>query len=325
MAARGMDGRQHKFIFINHKERLAAADKAGMIIQGSHLNHGFMQKLEAQKAQGKNLGDAASLLAGSAGSRLGAGLSVAGRTTAQTALETVAETSQAATQLSGQGPSTLGQTVAGEIIRRMGDLTDENGETKDASGLGDALASALDWVRDQYGDEAGAAASAMLLSSTEGEVTEETIGDGLLSTLQFIDRNFGIAAGDNAIATFNAGVNAELNAFFDNGQDEIFYVADAGTAESGASSGTSESASLTARFFARAVQDADAGDGDTPSLTEQLLEQLKSDLEETAGLTDLASQLDMQFNPARAYMGNALAAYAQYPAMSGAQFADFAV
>ncbi|MDD3311918.1 hypothetical protein [Pseudodesulfovibrio sp.] len=297
----------------------------GMIIQGSHLNHGFMQKLQAQKTQGKNLGDAASLLAGSAGSRLGDGLSVAGRTTAQAAMETVIETSQAATRLSGRGPSTLGQTVADEIVRRMGDLTDGNGETKDASGLRDSLASALDWVRGRFGDEAGAAASAMLLSSTDGAVTEETVGDGLLSTLQFIDRNFGIAAGDNAIATFNSGVNAELNAFFDNGKNEIFYASDSAPTGSGSAEGTSENASLTARFFSRAVQDADAGAGDAPSLTEQLLEQLKDDLEETAGLTDLAAKLDMQFNPARASIENAVAAYSQYAAPAEARFADMVV
>lgn len=295
-----------------------------MIIQGSHLNHGFMQKLQARKAQGGDLGDAASLLAGSAGSRLSAGLSVAGGVTPKTALDAVLETSQAATQLSGQGPSTLGQTVADEILRRMGDLADENGEAKDASGLRDSLASALDWVRGRFGDEAGAAASAMLLSATDGEVTEETIGDGLLNTLQFIDRNFGIQAGDNAIATFNAGVNAELNGFFDNGKNEIFYASDSVPTGAGSADGTSESASLTGRFFARAVQNADAG-GDAPSLTERLLEQLKSDLEETAGLTDLATKLDMRFNPARASMEDAVAAYSQYAAPMEAQFADMAV
>jgi len=313
-----------------------------MIIQASHLNHGFMQKLQARKAQGGGLGEAESLLVQSASGRLGSGLSVASpasgtaatydsTASAQASLDASAQSARLAAGLSssgltaGSGPQTVGETVADEIVRRMDELTDENGEAKDVSGLRDSLADALDWVREQYGDEAGAAAAGMLMASTSGGVSEESIGDGLLDTLKFIDRNFGYAAGDSAIAKFNSGVNRELNEYFDNGQDELFYVADSGASSTASSAVAVESQDITARFFARAVQDSSDGEGEGDSLTQQLLDQLKSDLEESGWVTDLASQLEEEFNPGSVSMPRAMNAYLSNAVPAQPQLASIAV
>ncbi len=290
----------------------------GMIIQGSHLNYGFMQKLQAQKAQGKNLGGAASLVSGNAGSRLASGMNVGKAVSSLSGTKAERQTPLSAADFASQRPDSIGSSVANEIIRRMGDRTGENGEIKGASKLRDSLASALDWVRDQYGDDAGDAAAAMMMGATSGEVSEKTVGNGLLNTLKFIDRNFGTTAGDSAISKFNSGINEELNEFFDNGELETFHVAEQ-------TSQTSGGQSVTARFFARAVQDAETGSADSTSLTEQLLEQLKDGLDETAGLNNLASQMDGVANPAMASMEKAMAAYTQYGAPAQPQFADMAV
>ena len=306
-----------------------------MRIQASHLNHSFMQKLEARQAQGKGLGEAESLLVQSAGERLGSGLSIASQQSASTSgsasgtyasvdsawasLDASAQSARlAAGQLPAQAPETVGQTVANEIVRCMDVLTDENGEARDVSGLRDSLADALDWVREQYGDEAGAAAAGMLMASTSGGVDEDAVGDGLLDTLKFIDRNFGVAAGDAAIAKFNSGVNRELNEYFDNGQNELFYVAD-----SGASAETS--GDISARFFARAMEASSEEGGDAASVTEQLLEQLKADLDESAELTDLASQLTEEFSPASVSMPRAMTAYLSDAVPAQPQLASMAV
>ena len=302
-----------------------------MRIQASHLNHGFMQKLEARKAQGKGLGEAESLLVQSAGERLGSGLSIASQSSTSAAgtyasaesawasLDVSAQSARlAAGQLPSEAPETVGRTVANEIVRRMDALTDENGEAKDVSGLRDSLAEALDWVRDQYGDEAGAAAAGMLMASTSGGVDEKAVGDGLLDTLKFIDRNFGTTAGDAAIAKFNSGVNRELNEYFDNGQNELFYVAD-----SGASAETS--GDISARFFARAMEASSEEGGDAASVTQQLLEQLKADLDESAELTDLASQLKEAFSPATVSMPRVMTAYLSDAAPAQPQLASMAV
>lgn len=225
--------------------------------------------------------------------------------------------SSAASGGTGRGLS-LGETVADQIVARIGTRVDDTGQAKDVAGLRDSLASALDWVRGQYGDDAGAAASGMLLSATADGVTEDSIGDGLLDTLRFIDRNFGTSAGDTAIAQFNAGVNAELNDFFDNGANEIFYAADGGTS-------AETSGDVSARFLTRALESADAGGTDAVSVTGQLLAQLKGDLDQSAGMTDLAAQLDETYAPSAMTLESALFAYSGNFAPSQPQFTDMTV
>ncbi len=293
-----------------------------MIIQGSHLNHHFMQKLQAQKSQGNNLGSAASLLENSAGTRLGSGLNVAAsRTQGQTALETVGKTSQLPGSLPQQAPETIGQTVANEIIRRMQVKTDAEGQPKDVSDLRDSLGSTLDWISERFGEDAGTAAAGMMMSATSSTVDEKAIGNGLLNTLKFVDRNFGYAAGDAAIARFNSGVNQDLNEYFDNGLSEVFHVAESAAGAEQASA----TQDLTARFFVRAVQDSGDGDADQASITEKLLADLKGELDKVAELTDLATRLETEFNPAQATMQDAMAAYMETAVPVEPQFTDMSV
>lgn len=280
-----------------------------------------MQKLQAQKSQGNNLGSAASLLENSAGMRLGAGLNVAAsRIQSQMALETVGKTSQLPGSLPQRAPETIGQTVANEVIRRMQGTTDAEGQPKDVSDLRDSLGSTLDWISERFGEDAGTAAAGMMLSATSSTVDEKAIGNGLLNTLKFVDRNFGYAAGDAAIARFNSGVNQDLNEYFDNGQSEVFHVAESAA---GAEQ-VSATQDLTARFFVRAVQDS-GDDADQTSITEKLLADLKGELDKVAELTDLATQLEMEFNPAQSTMQNAMAAYTENAVPVEPQFTDMSV
>lgn len=292
------------------------ADETGMIIQASHMGLGAMQQAQAGKnaAASTSAASARSLLAEGTGSRLADGLSVRG-------------SGVQAGSLPESSSQTLGQTVANEIVRRMarvqvGDNGQpvETGQTRDAAGLRDAMASTLDWVRDSFGDETGAAASGMLLAATSGEVSEATLGEGLLDVLRFIDRTQGIAAGDQAIGRFNSGINEQLNAYFDNGQSELFYAVQGSVTEPGQSGST--------RSLLRAAQAA-AADSDAPDPTAQLLEALRQDLEETAGLQDMASQLKGEFgllqeSAPRTRTQAALTAYADVRA-AAPQFLDMAV
>lgn len=292
------------------------ADKADMIIQASHMNPAAMPQMQGGKSRGP--ASARSLLFEGAGSRLADSLSVRDSGVQAGSLPASQSTS---------GSQTLGQTVANEIVRRMDSaVVGDNGQAaetvqaKDAAGLRNALASTLDWVRDSFGDETGAAASGMLLAATSGEVSEETLGEGLLDVLRFIDRTQGIPAGDQAIARFNSGVNEQLNAYFDNGRSELFYAAQSG--------GTGSGQSVSARSLLRAAQAATAG-SDAPDPTARLLEALKQDLEETAGLQDLASQLEgvyglSQANAPRALTRTAMTAYADIQT-AAPQFMDMAV
>ncbi|MFH1914612.1 MAG: hypothetical protein ABIK45_10095 [Pseudomonadota bacterium] len=206
---------------------------------------------------------------------------------------------ETASQTLGQ---TLGQTTADEILRRMEAGLDESGQERDATPLRNSLAASLDWVRERFGNETGAAASGMLMAATADTVSEETLGQGLLDTLRFIDRTQGFAAGDEAIARFNSGVNGQLNTFFDNGLSEQFLAVEAGAADTEG----------VARTFLRSVQ-APASAENVPNLTEALLESLRQDMDEAAQLQDITSNLDT-IAPSPGTLRAALSAYGAVPA-----------
>ncbi|MUM77396.1 hypothetical protein GKC30_07115 [Pseudodesulfovibrio sp. F-1] len=198
--------------------------------------------------------------------------------------------------LPGAAPQTLGRTTADEIVRRMEAGPDEEGRERDATALRDSLAATLDWVRERFGNETGAAASGMLMAATADTVSEETLGQGLLDTLRFIDRNQGFAAGDEAIARFNAGVNGQLNAYFDNGRSEQFMAVQV------------DAGDTAARSFLRSAK-VPAPVENIPNLAEALLESLRQDLDETVQLQGAA---DPALTPGT--LRTALAAYGAVPA-----------
>ncbi|BCS89216.1 hypothetical protein [Pseudodesulfovibrio sediminis] len=284
------------------------------------MNHAYMQQLQTKQNQGQNLGDAAALLDGKPGLRLGQMATINpakdGLTPAATALASAP--GQVKKIIDDASSQTLGQTFANEIIRRMGEELGEDGQPKDTSGLNASLASTMDWIRDRFGDDTAAAAAGMILQSTSSGVKEGTLGEGLLNTLKFIDRNFGISAGDAVMAEFNSGINQELNSYFDNGKSELFF--DAGAQ----SDGMSASQDITTRFFAQ-VQDASADEADSIDLTEQLLEDLKTELDKVAELQDLTSKLEAEFNPTKATTEAAMAAYGATPQFAEPQLASMTV
>lgn len=300
-----------------------------MQIQASHLNFGFMQQLKAKQEQGQPLGSAASLLQDNPGNRLGQGLNVEtetdGLNPAQIAASRPGQENGIDKQQTAapQQELTLGATFANEIVRRIETAEGEGGETKDKSDLRHSLGQTMDWIREKFGDETAAAASAMVLQSTSDGVNEESLGDGLLNALKFIDRNFGFSAGDQAIANFNNGVNTAINDYFENGQSEIFFAAPAPQA-----SDPSATQDLTVRTFMRAAADFAPKGASAEELNQKLLEDLKKDLDDTAELQNLSAQLEAEFNPTAASKSStdaAMAAYTQASATVTPQFASIAV
>ena len=290
-----------------------------MQIQAAHMNYNFMEKLKARQNQGEDLGAAGMLLENQPGMRLGqmAEINPAkdGLTPARRAL---ANAPGQADKLPENFPETLGEVFANEVVRRMDDVAGEDGESKDPSDLRDSLASTMDWIRERFGDETAAAASGMILQATSSGVTEDSLGEGLLNTLKFIDRNFGFAAGDAAIANFNSGINSEINEFFDNGKQELFFAADSPPQD-----GPSATQDLTARVIVQALQQAYAGDVEDPLAG--VLDDLKEELNKIAELQDLTSKLEAEFNPTAANTEAALTAYQTQPGFSEPQFTSITV
>ena len=283
------------------------------------MNYGFMHTLKTRADQGEDLGNASKLLDDSHGLRLGQiAVSNPAKDGLTPAARALAQAPGQAGKLSEDFPRTLGETFANEIIRRMGDVTDENGEPKDTDGLRDQLASTMDWLRERFGDDTAAATAGMIVQATASGVNEDTLGNGLLNVLKFIDRNFGVAAGDSAIAQFNSGINTALNEFFDNGQNEIFHVAEA-------SGGDSATQDVNARFFLKAAQASNSADTDPLDELNDLLKQLKGELDNVAQLQDLTTRLEARFNPAKASMSQALEAYQAVPGDAAPQLASVTV
>lgn len=266
-----------------------------MIIQAGNLNYALMQKADTSGRQAfPRTADQAG-----PGLRLGHAISPAKNGLAPAA-------PQAREQGVAAGPQTLGRTFSDEIIRRMDLQADETGQVKDPAALNDSLAATMDWVRERFGDETAAAAAGMILQDTSDTVNEDGLGNGLLNTLRFIDRNFGIAAGDEAMARFNSGINEALNDYFDNGSEEIFHAV-------AAQDGANATRDLNQRFFLQASESAEtASQKKDPTL--EMLDQFRKELEEKAGLTSLKEDLDQQSDPTRTTTARALAAYSAIPA-----------
>lgn len=261
-------------------------DKVSMIISGNHMNYGFMQKLQAQKKQGKNLGSMGALLDNGATNKLGKGLAVS--RPEPFSPEVAAKKAEAQPgKLPKDAPKTIGQTVANEIVRRMEEKKDAAGQPKSVDGLRHSLGSTLDWIEQRFGKETATAAAGMVLGGTSGSVSEKSLGDGLLNTLRFIDRNHGFSAGDEAISRFNSGVNTELNKYFDNGLTETFHVVSPPPKQAGKSEST--------RLFMRTANLADMVAKDEKTPDQKLLESLKKELDKSAKIHDLATQLEERF------------------------------
>lgn len=288
-----------------------------MIIQGAHMNYGYMQQMMAEQNQensfGKNVGSDAH-----ASLHLGQYMNVSqtngGLTSAQTvSTEAAGKTEAASTDV----PDTIGKAFANEIIRRMGEVTDEEGESKDSTDLRQSLGSTMDWIRERYGEETAAAAAGMVLQATSSGVTEDTLGNGLLNTLKFIDRNFGIAAGDEGIAQFNNGINQAVNEFFDNGKNELFFAAES-------SDGVSATQDLNARVISQATSNDEDATDDLEELTD-ILDELKGELDKIGELQDLTQKLEAEFNPTQATMQAALTAYEAVPDLNEPQLTSMTV
>jgi len=281
------------------------------------MNYGYMQKVMAEQNREDSYGSRSIGSDAHPGLLLGQSMTVnpdkAGLTPAREALlDAPGQTDR----LSEDLPDTVGKAFAAEIVRRMDDVTGEDGQPKDSTDLRQSLGSTMDWIRQRYGEETAAAAAGMIVQDTSSGVTEETLGNGLLDTLKFIDRNFGIAAGDEAIAQFNSGINQAVNEFFDNGRNELFFAAES-------SADATAVQDLNARFISQVAANTDTED-DLDQLT-GILDDLKGELDKIGELNDLATQLEAGLSPAPASPETGLAAYEAAPGTNQPQLASLTV
>ena len=160
----------------------------------------------------------------------------------------------------------------------------------DIKALEKAFAGFFNSIVDKFGVDVGAVSQALIYKRIgEEEITEETLADGLLDTLKFIDKQFGPEAGDEMIALVNKGLNKELNAYFDNGKNEEFVVSVNGEVD-----GANAVAAAIGEFM-EARNGEMGGDGImailkklAKELEEELQKKMQGVLAETATLADTA-------------------------------------
>ncbi len=92
-----------------------------------------------------------------------------------------------------------------------------------SAGLEKALSGSVNYMADHFGDKAAAVMMGLVYKRVgDGPVTEESLGNALLDVAKFVDKNFGIEAGDGFINHLNGDLNDSLNAYFENGSSEEF-------------------------------------------------------------------------------------------------------
>ena len=142
------------------------------------------------------------------------------------------------------------ESFAQEIARRAEQTQPAKGleRTVTGEGLEKAVVKAVDYVKDAFGGQAARTVMGIVLQQApNGPLTEDALGQGFVNALEFIDRTFGIAAGDRAMDFFNGQLNQALNGFFQNGKNETFLATD--TALEAASGEVSRAVSAVMRKF----------------------------------------------------------------------------
>ncbi|WP_461209162.1 hypothetical protein [Desulfocurvus sp. DL9XJH121] len=114
------------------------------------------------------------------------------------------------------------QGFAQDLALRMAQAAQDG--DKDTSTLASSLAEAMEYIGEEFGSDAATAAMGIVYSKVgQEEIDEDSLGNGLLGVIAFVDRNFGFSGGDKVISRFNGELNDSINEYFDNGLSELFY------------------------------------------------------------------------------------------------------
>jgi hypothetical protein len=186
-------------------------------------------------------------------------------------------------------------TFAAEMVRRIAanyvrpksgdDTGDGSGKAYDPAALADSMTRTVDFVRDRFGAQAATAFMGVVAAGVgQGAVTEESMGKAMLSGIRMIDSNYGIAAGDELMANLNGDLNNAVNAYFDNGQNEVIYAVTLDASGASGATGGSAGSAVYSRLgeAARSVM-AKFGQGDAGTL----MDLIKSSLVDGKGQYDL--------------------------------------
>ncbi|MFP5222941.1 MAG: hypothetical protein ACLGSA_11690 [Acidobacteriota bacterium] len=116
---------------------------------------------------------------------------------------------------------------AHEITRRAALTPAPENRTTTDEALEKSLTEAVSFVEENFGDRAARTFMGVVLQNAGSKpLGEDDLGNALVDGLEFIDRAFGIAAGDKAMSFFNGELNQAINGYFQNGKNESFLAMD---------------------------------------------------------------------------------------------------
>lgn len=188
------------------------------------------------------------------------------------------------------------RVLASELVRRLDQNSmraeqDTEGQGFDASKhLQLSISKAFTKVEKEFGHAAAVAVMGIFTAAVDdGNVSEEAVGEAMLDSVRFMDRNFGFAAGDKLIALFNRDLNRRVNEYFDNGLNEQIYTAVQVNNSIGRA--VSQISNAILEKFGR--QDADAA----ASILEEALENAEGGLNSAfrEGMRDVAAYLEEKY------------------------------
>lgn len=176
------------------------------------------------------------------------------------------------------------QMIVGKLAgqAQVGENGGQNGEA-----LTDSLAATADWMNEKYGAKAGEAVLGILAGYVgNGNVGEEALSKGMLAAIRFTDRNFGISAGDALADRLNAGLNVQVNDYFDNGLSEQIYTSTIPANE------VSRTLSMATQGIAERF-----GPGEAATAQNMLLDSLKSGTGLRDSLKDMVAYFEEKYGP----------------------------
>jgi len=95
--------------------------------------------------------------------------------------------------------------------------------SKNLDALQASLENTINSVGSRHGVKAATAVMGIVYQNVDGNVTEENLGQGFIEAIRFIDRNYGISEGNRLMGELNESVNKEMNDYFGNGHNEVFF------------------------------------------------------------------------------------------------------
>lgn len=94
---------------------------------------------------------------------------------------------------------------------------------KNLDSLQASLENTINAIAARHGAQAATQVMGIVYQNVGNNVGEESLGQGFLKAISFIDRNFGINEGNRLMSELNNGLNKEMNSYFDNGSEEVFF------------------------------------------------------------------------------------------------------